>query len=451
MADQGQFGQQNDEQFFLVALVAVPVVMILMWHFFGRYVYAWERVALYGALSAWGSFPTDWPVLGWFTRQFLFFRYTPAKEIEFAGNVVPDSLVVNGVILMVMVVVLIRRVLFITTFHPFIIFGRSMNLYDYVEQQMPLYPHLRVMWRLRLLGRPLHEGLFRMGDSAKEFAIRNDLVRLPTLGGDPVLDEKKSKRVFERHLGMMLPMPTDDPVADARRCIARLDNNEKALLAAIVPRLAVCDPKVPDADFRVALEQSTKLVTQFWLGFDAYVPALPSEGAHNLNPDMPLVPPPPAVDTRGCDEILHKYLAYPRVRECMLSHAYVRTFLYDALQACRRVGKFSPTRFRWLRMKDRQLWLLVSSAGRNTPFWEVAGSHGHYLWERKAKQPTEKPHVEEAVTALRDELDGMLFTVDQKERVWASQGAVGVVLVPKGRKSLATGSTGATAAKVARR
>lgn len=437
MAAEGQYSQENDEYAFLVALVATPVVMVLLWHFFGRYIYAWERLILYGILSLWGTFPIDWPVLGWLTRHFLFFRYTPAKEIEFGADAVPDSLVVNGIILTGMIFIIIKRVLYITTYHPFVIFGRTMNLYDYVEQQMPLYPHLRVMWRLRLLGRPLHEGLFRMGDSAKEFAINNNLVRLPSLKADPVLDEKKAKRVFEKHIGMMLPMPTDDAIVDAKRCIARLDNNEKALLAAIVPRLAVCDAKVSDKEFAAALAKSNALVTQFWVGFDDYRPELPTQEAHDRNPDMPLVPPPPPVDTSGCDAVLLKYLVFPRVRESMLAHAYIRTFIYDALQACRRVGKFSPTRFRWLRMKDRQLWLLINSAGRNTPYWEVAGAHGHYLWERKAALATEKPHVEEVVTSLREELDGMLFSKDQKDKIWAQQGAVAVHLVSAGKKELA--------------
>lgn len=450
-AERGQYAQQNDEQAFLVALVGLPIVLILLWHFVGRYVYVWDRIVLYGVLSAWGSFPTDWPVLGWLTRQFLFFRYTPAREIEFVDHAVRDALVVNGVILTGMLFLIIKRVLYITTFHPFAIFGRTMNLYDYVAQQMPLYPHLRVMWRLRLLGRPLHEGLFRMGDSSKEFAIRNDLVRLPFPQADPVLDEKKAKRVFEKHLGMMLPMPSGDPLIDAQRCIARLDNNEKAMLAAIAPRLAVCDSKVSDKEFEIALAKSNALVIQYWVGFDPYSPELPSAEAHDRNPDMPLVPPPPPVDTKGCDEVLLKYLVFPRVRESMLAHAYVRLFIYDALQACRRVGKFSPTRFRWLRMKDRQLWLLVDSAGRNTPFWEVSGAHGHYLWERKAKQATEKPHVEEVVTALREELDNMLFTKDQKERIWMMQGALPVIVAPVGRRDPAAGISGKMAPRAIKR
>ena len=428
-ADRGQYGQQNEESFYMMFLVVVPIMFGLLWWFFGRYVYAWERIALYGVLSLWGTFPTDWVVLGWLTRKFLYFRHTPPHEIEFWADAIPDSLIVNGVLLVVIMVLVLKRVLYIGQHHPFAMFGRTMNLYDYIFQQMPLYPHLRVMWKLRLLARPLDDGLFRMGDSAKRFAIRNRLVKLPLLDGEPVLDERLTGRLFDSQLKSMLPMPTDDPIHDARMCIAKLSNDEKAVLSAVACRLAVCDANVTDAEFDAALAKSNELVTQFWKGYDNYNPALPTEAHHKANPDMPLVPPPPPVDTRGCDEVLMKYLVYPKVRESMLAHAYVRTFIYDAIQACRKVGKFTPARFRWMRMTDRGLWLVLSSAGRSAPFWEAAGLHAHYLAERKAKGPSEKPQTAEAVAALQFEFSELVaFTKEQRAEIWELQGGVGVVL-----------------------
>lgn len=425
--DKGQFAQENEESFYLMFIIVVPILFGLMWYFFGRYVYAWERIALYGALSLWGTFPTDWLVLGWFTRKFLYFRHTHPSEIEFFADAVPDSLIVNGMLIVVIIALVLKRVIYIGRHHPFSTFGRTMNLYDYVFQQMPLYPHLRVMWKLRLLARPLDDGLFRMGDSAKRFAIRNKLVKLPQLDGEPVLDEKLARRLFESQLKTMLPMPTDDPQADARACIAKLSNDEKAVLAAVVCRLAVCDANVSDKEFDAALAKSNALVTQYWESYDSYNPQLPTDEHHKKNPDMPLVPPPPPVNTAGCDEVLMKYLVYPKVRESMLGHAYVRTFLYDALQACRKVGKFTPARFRWMRMTDRSLWLVLSSAGRSAPFWEAAGLHAHYLAERKAKRPSEKPQTAEAVAALQFEFTELVaFSRVQREEIWEQQGGVGV-------------------------
>lgn len=426
-ADRGQFAQQNEESFYVMFIVMVPILFCLFWYFFGRYIYAWERIALYGVLSLWGSFPTDWTVLGWFTRKFLYFRYTSPKEIEFFANAVPDSLIVNATLLVIILGMVLKRVVYIGRHHPFAVFGRSTNLYDYIFQQMPLYPHLRVMWKLRLLARPLDSGLFRMGDSAKQFAMRNRLVKLPLIDGEPVLDERLAGRVFDGHLKTMLPMPTDDPVHDARMCIAKLSNDEKAVLSAVVCRLAVCDANVSDQEFDAALAKSNALVTQFWNSYDSYSPALPTAAHHKANPDMPLVPPPPPVDTRGCDDVLMKYLVYPKVRESMLAHAYVRTFLYDALQACRKVGKFTPARFRWMRMTDRGLWLVLSSAGRSAPFWEAAGLHAHYLAERKAKAPTEKPQTAEAVVALQFEFTELVaFSKVQRAQIWDMQGGVGI-------------------------
>lgn len=425
--ERGQYAQQNEESFYMMFIVAVPILLGLLWWFFGRYVYAWERIALYGLLSLGGYIPTDWFILGWFTRKFLYFWHTPATEIEFIADVVPDSLIVNGLLLVVMMSLVFKRVLYIGNNHPFEVFGRSMNLYDYVFQQMPLYPHLRVMWKLRLLARPLHDGLFRMGDPAKRLAIRNKLVKLAQIDGEPVLDERLAARLFDSQLKTMLPLPTDDPVRDARACIARLSTDEKAVLSAIACRLAVCDENVSDAEFDAALAKSNALVNQFWCSYDSYNPALPTEAHHKANPDMPLVPPPPPVDIRGCDEVLMKYLVYPKVRESMVAHAYVRTFIYDALQACRKVGKFTPARFRWLRMTDRSLWLVLSSAGRSAPFWEAAGLHAHYLAERKAKRPVEKPQTAEAVSALKFEFAELVaFNAKERATLWELQGGVGV-------------------------
>jgi len=419
----GQYTQENQESMFIALTIGAIAVTLFLWYFAGRYVYTWERIALYGALSLWGTWPTDWPVLGFLTRKFLFFWHTHPTELEFVQDVVKDSLLVNAAWLVLIIFLVIKRVIYIGNHHPFNIHGRTMNVYDYMFQQMPLYPHLRIMWKLRLLARPLDEGLFRMADSAKRFAMRNRLVLLAEEQGEPVFDELKARRVFDAQLKTMLPLPTDDPVKDARACISRLSNDEKAVLAAVVCRLAVCDSKVSDAEFKTGLDLSMELVKQYWEGYDSYHPALPTDAQHKANPDMPLVPPPPPVDTSGCDEVLMKYLVYPRVRESMLGHAYVRTFLYDALQACRKVGKFTPANFRWLRMTDRALWLVVNSAGRSTPFWESAGLHAHYLWERKARMPTERPQTGEAVKALYEEFSEIVaFSKAQKLELWDMQG-----------------------------
>lgn len=423
--NQGQYAQENSESMFLFLAIGGIAAVVLLWFFVGRYVYTWERIALYGVLSLWGTIPTDWPVLGYLTKKFLFFRHTHPTELEFVADVVKDSLWVNGAITVLLVVLVLKRVIYIGNHHPFNVHGRTLNVYDYMIQQMPLYPHLKVMLNLRLLARPLNDGLFRMADSAKRFAMRNKLVLLAENQGEPVLDEQKARRVFDMQLKTMLPLPTDDHVADARECIKRLTNDEKAVLAAIVCRLAACDSSINDDDFNAALKRSEQLVRQYWIGYHSYKPALPTPAHHKANPDMPLVPPPPPVDTTGCDEVLMKYLVAPRVRESMVAHAYVRTFIYDALQACRKVGKFTPANFRWLRMTDRALWLAISSAGRSTPFWEAAGLHAHYLWERKAKMPTEKPQTGEAVVALDYEFANIVaFSKAQKVELWDDQGGM---------------------------
>lgn len=416
---QGDHAQTNSEMAFFAMVIIVPLLCFALWHFVGRYIYGAERLLLYGALSFGGMVPSDWPVVGWFTRQYLFFRYTPWKDIELRADVIPDALVINLALLLFIGFYVMRKFFYIAEEHPFSKYGRNMSIYDFIASQRALYPHLRLMWKLRLLARPLDKGQFRMSESAKQFSDRNDLLSLPFLMGEPVVDERKAKIVFETHLGRLMPLPTDDPKQDAINLIAVLDNNEKAMLAAILPRLAACDAKLSEADFQKAMKKSEELVAQYWLGYDSYHPALPvmKDGEFDSSP---LSPPPPPVDTTGCDEVLMKYLQHEYVRDFMLNFAYIRTFLYDTLQACRKVGKFPPTGFRWMRMLDRTLWLTVSSAGRREPFWECAGLHAHYLYERKAKKPVERPQVQAAVDALVDEFENrMTFSLQERKDLWA--------------------------------
>lgn len=404
---------------FIAFAIIIPLFLFLGWYFVGKYVYAYERIAVYWLLSFGGLIPTDIPVLGWITRQYLFFRYTAPGDIDYIDNALVDALIVNGVLLVPMAIYVMRKYLFIDENHPFSKYGRQMNLYDYMYDQFPLYPHLRTIWKLRLLGRPLDKGLFRMPDSAKQLCILNDMVALPYPGGEPVVDETKAMQLFRSQLGRLMPQPSDDPHQDARNLIAVLDNNELAILASIVPRLAACDEDASDEVYDTGIKTSQKLVTQYWETFDGWKPQMPQK---NDDPNNPLNPPPPPVDTSGCVEILEKYLPLPIVRASMLKHAYVRTFIYDALQACRRVGKFPPCELRWLMMLDRVFWLLISSAGRREPFWECAGIHAHYLYERKLGKPCEFPQVSEAVFALIDELDNRIaFSAREKEMIWAKQ------------------------------
>ena len=52
----------------------------------------------------------------------------------------------------------------------------------------------------------------------------------------------------------------------------------------------------------------------------------------------------------------------------------------------------------------------------------MAGLHAHYLYERKAKKPVERPQVETAVFALADELENRTaFSRKEKELIWSLQ------------------------------
>lgn len=418
-AQRGEFQQGNDEAAFMALIVLIPIFIFIGWIFIGKYLYAYERLAVYWVLSVGGLVPTDVPVWGWFTRQYLFFRYTSPSDIGYFDNAMYDSFLINMVLLIPIGIMTIRKYHFIDQNHPFAKYGRQMNLYDYMYELFPLYPHLRTTWKLRLLSRPLDKGLFRKPDSVKQLCVLNDMVALPFVDGEPVVNESKAKDFFRAQLGTLMPKLTDDAQKNARNLLGVLSNNELAILSAVVPRLAACDEEATDEVYKAGIEASKVFVNQFWLSFDAWHPQMPSK---TDDVDAPLCPPPPPVDTSGCEEALMKYLVMPFVQQSMTKHAYVLTYIYDAIQLCRRVGKFPPCDLRWLMMSDRVFWLLISSAGRREPFWECAGIHAHYLYERKLKMPCEFPQVAEAVYALVDELENRVaFSVREKQQMLSQQ------------------------------
>ena len=76
----------------------------------------------------------------------------------------------------------------------------------------------------------------------------------------------------------------------------------------------------------------------------------------------------------------------------------------------REVGVLAPAELRWLRVVDRQLWIVVDTVGRLTPFTESSGVHAHYLYELNYKRALEKPHVDNAAAKLASEFDKYKLT-----------------------------------------
>lgn len=92
------------------------------------------------------------------------------------------------------------------------------------------------------------------------------------------------------------------------------------------------------------------------------------------------------------------------VRKWLMKHPYPRTLLMAMLIEGREVGTLPSSNFIWLKPTERALWYPLNTAGRKTPFVESAAVFTQMQAEQVAWDNDcvlEKPHVDEAVKALR--------------------------------------------------
>lgn len=111
------------------------------------------------------------------------------------------------------------------------------------------------------------------------------------------------------------------------------------------------------------------------------------------------------------DEYIQNLLSNKRVisilgkikaRKVMESHAFYNTGIMSLITEARKTGILSTyTELNWVKEKDRILWYVVSTTGRNTAFVEAAGVMAHWLIECQIGRPLRQPEVHEAVVGLK--------------------------------------------------
>ena len=70
------------------------------------------------------------------------------------------------------------------------------------------------------------------------------------------------------------------------------------------------------------------------------------------------------------------------------------------LHAARDDGVVPSAEFLWLKVKDRRLWYMLNSVGRQTPFAEVGGPFAHWRAEQEMGRSCRAPMIDEAIKAL---------------------------------------------------
>lgn len=95
-----------------------------------------------------------------------------------------------------------------------------------------------------------------------------------------------------------------------------------------------------------------------------------------------------------------------RAMQIMGRHAYVRTGLMEMNAEACLGGRISVEPIKSIvKSNSRQLWYALKASGRKTSFPESAGCFAHWLMEKEIGQPVSAPCVQEAVQALRRDLN----------------------------------------------
>lgn len=119
------------------------------------------------------------------------------------------------------------------------------------------------------------------------------------------------------------------------------------------------------------------------------------------------------INYSGTHQLLRKHVKHKIVGKAVSPHAYVMTAMASLLEAARATGVLASAEFLWLKRVDRNLWYMLSSVGRQTPFPEVAGVFAHWIIEKKLRRPLKVPMVNEAVAALDVAIKDILYNPDE--------------------------------------
>jgi hypothetical protein len=283
---------------------------------------------------------------------------------------------------------------------------KDFTVFTFMKAQEKVYPHLKLYGALNMLKQPINEGRLRMPDTEKQFVLGHHLVSREATADKIVIDRDRATAVFRGQIGPYW------------RGLEKLSVQELVLFGAFAPKAAACDPKMSDDEYEEALDTSAKLLKDFWLVFSPDANGHVPSGRKLLER---------LAKSPVCKEAVasaKRYASNRLVAGVVGRHAYVATVLYELLDAARKTGVLPSAEFRWLKLVDRRLWLVLNTVGRCVAFPEVGGVYAHYLYELKAKRATEKLMVETATDALQGAFDKLIFTEAEWTKVedlWAEE------------------------------
>ena len=139
------------------------------------------------------------------------------------------------------------------------------------------------------------------------------------------------------------------------------------------------------------------------------------DGAVNLLKQIASSADKPDLNFSNVDTLLQKHMNNKIVQSLCSRHAFVLTVMASMLEVSRTDGVQASADFLWLKPKDRRLWLMLNSIGRQTPFAEISGPFAHWLAEKEMGKRLNVPMIEEAVTGLVAAIKEMIYMPDKTD------------------------------------
>lgn len=292
--------------------------------------------------------------------------------------------------------------------HPDNRFARKHTVDSFIKENKPSYPHLSVVEKLDLIPVPLTDPDFRMSYSAYDFCVLHRLIKgfedtsaTPTASGTdvkPVIDEKLLALVLEAQLGEVW--------SGSPQGVLLMTTAELYLLAITMPIVAASDTVAPVSDkvFAQARKDSDELMRFLFDFFDIEKDGVADRAWMRREP-----PRDKAID------VIKRYIDNRLVQELLDSHAFNRTIIMRFFSQARRLGKLAANNLLWLRYYDKEMWYLVQSIGRPSPFVEAAGVFYHFLVEAKQGSAIFDPQIDNAIKGVIAQVDSYKYTFRRRD------------------------------------
>lgn len=237
-------------------------------------------------------------------------------------------------------------------------YRRKLTIEQLMEQEMAVWPEITPIVGLHLNKGDIRKGPWRVEMNEVEFAEKHRIQK------DGQFDQFQAKSIFVKQLGPRWKGPM------------ALPPYARAIYAAFALAIA--------GDRMTAIEQLRSMSRQHGSG---------PEGSYKN------------IDFAWADKVIAETRDHPVLVAIGNQHAYARTVMATMLQAARKAGIFPTSWFIWLRPLDRELFGILNSSGRYTPFPEYAGIFGHWLFEKELGMPSIAPQVDEAIVGLKEALE----------------------------------------------